>query len=98
VRRRAIAVTAVMAIGVGVFFAERHQSILPLPPTVALQSPRNGNLTADNNVKDQPVAYQEQGQPPITLFLPDTYMMTNFEESTGESSWHSYASWWDSNS
>jgi hypothetical protein len=98
VRRRAIAVTAVMALGLGAFFAERHGSIAPPQPTVALQTPRSSNLTGDDGAKEQPAAYQEQAQPPINMFLPDTYMMTNFEESTGESSWHSYDSWWNSNS
>jgi hypothetical protein len=90
--RRALTVTAVLALGAGSFFAERHQSISPLQPAVVLLPPGGGgNWT-------QPVSYQEQPQPPVNLFLPDTYLMTNFEDSTGESSWHSYDSWWSSNS
>jgi hypothetical protein len=96
-QRRALAVTAVMALGFGAFLAERHGSIAPYQATVALQSPRAANLADDSSAKEQPVADQEPAQPPINMFLPDTYMMTNFEENTGESSWHSYDSWWDSN-
>ena len=91
-RRRAIAVSALLAIAVGAFLGERHELAAPFQPTVALQSP---STTSSSN---EAVSYQEQAQPAINMFLPDTYLMTNFEDSTGESSWHSYDSWWSSNS
>jgi hypothetical protein len=39
-------------------------------------------------------SYQEQ----VNFLLPDAYVLTNFEESTGEPGWHSYDSWWNSGS
>ena len=97
-RRRALAVTTVLALGAGAFLAQRHESFPPYQPAVALLSPAGGDSTAARSANDEPVAHQEQPQPAINLFLPDAYMMTNFEDSNGESSWHTYDSWWSSNS
>ena len=91
-----LAVTTVLALGVGAFIAERHESVAPLQPAVALQPPGDTNIRREAN--DEPVVFQESPQAPGNLFLPDTYLMTNFEDSTGEPSWHSYDSWWNSNS
>ena len=97
-RRRALAAVGVLTVGLGAFVAQRHASLATLQPQVALQSPNGGNPGAVSAVNEEPVSYQEQSQPPVNLFLPDTYLMTNFEDSTGEPSWHSYDSWWGSNS
>ena len=97
-RRRAVAVTAVLALGIGAFFAERHDSIAPYQAAIALRSQARGKSTVTRSADDEPVAYEEQPQPAMNLFLPDAYLLTNFEDSNGESSWHSYDSWWGSNS
>lgn len=95
-RRRTLAVTGVMALALGAFLAERHQSVAPLEPAVALQPSPTGNGTL-NRSNGEPVSYQLQPQTPV-LYQPDTYLMNNFEDSNGDSSWHSYDSWWGSNS
>jgi len=90
IRRRSLAATAVIALTFGAFFVSRRLPFSNPPVSVAQQPQVN-----DRFAYDQSVSYQEQ---PVNLDLPDTYLLTNFAVSTGEAGWHSYDTWWSSNS
>jgi len=90
IRRRSLAATAAIALTFGAFFVSRR-SPSSNPPVSVAQQPQ----ASDRFAYDQSVSYQEQ---PVNLELPDTYLLTNFAVSTGEAGWHSYDTWWSSNS
>jgi len=98
IRRRAFATTAVLGIALGAVFTWRYPSIGSPRPSLAQASPA-GSAFANTTLRDPEPAYGAgQEQPVLELLLPEGYMVTNFVNSSGESGWHSYDSWWGSNS
>ena len=98
IRRRAFATTAVLGIALGAVFTWRYPSIGSPRPSIAQASPA-GSTFANAPLRGPEPAYGlGQEQPVVDLLLPDGYVVTNFVDSSGESGWHSYDSWWGSNS
>jgi hypothetical protein len=96
--RRAFASTAVLGIALGAVFTWRYPSIGSPRPLIAQASPAGSAFANATSRDPQPVydAGHEQSVP--DPLLPDGYTVTNFVNSSGEPGWHSYDSWWGSNS
>jgi hypothetical protein len=98
IRHRAFATTAVLGIALGAVFTWRYPSIGSPRPSIAQASPA-GSTFANAPLRGPEPAYGlGQEQPVVDLLPPDGYVVTNFVDSSGESGWHSYDSWWGSNS
>jgi hypothetical protein len=98
IRRRAFATTAVLGIALGAVFTWRYPSIGSLQPSIPQASPA-GPAFANATLRDPQPAYGAGQEQPVPYpLLPDGYTVTNFVNSSGESGWHSYDSWWGSNS
>lgn len=98
IRRSALATTAVAGIALAAVFTWRYPSTWSPPASIARPSP-TGSAFANAPLRGPEPAYGlGQEQPVLDLLLPDGYVVTNFVDSSGESGWHSYDSWWGSNS
>jgi hypothetical protein len=98
IHRRMLATTAVLGISIAAVFTWRYPVIWSPRPSIAQASPA-GSALADSTLRGPDPAYAPaQEQPVMDLVLPDGYMVTNFVNSSDESGWHSYDSWWGSNS
>jgi hypothetical protein len=98
IRRRAFATTAVLGIALGAVFTWRNPSMGSPRPSISQASPA-GPAFANATLRDPQPAYGAGQEPPVLdPLLPDGYTVTNFVNSSGESGWHSYDSWWGSNS
>jgi hypothetical protein len=99
IRRRALATTAALGISLVAVFTWRYPSIWSPRASIAQQPPPAGSAIANASLRSPEPAYGlGQEQPVVDLLLPDGYMVTNFVNSSGESGWHSYDSWWGSSS
>jgi len=98
IRRGALATTAVLGIALGAVFTWRYPSIGSPRPSIAQASPASSAIANATSRNPEPAYGLGQEQPVVDLLLPDGYMVTNFVNSSGESGWHSYDSWWGSNS
>ena len=98
IRRRAFATSVVLGISLVAVFTWRYPSIWSPRPSSA-QLPPGGSAFANAPLRSPEPAYGlGQEQPVVDLLLPEGYVVTNFVNSSGESGWHSYDSWWGSNS
>jgi len=98
-RRAAVAVAACAILIVTTFLRPENPSPQD-PPAVARQSltsSSNWMAAAEVSIGE---ADSSETQParPIALFFPDANSLTNFDSAYGERGWHSYDSWWNSNS
>jgi hypothetical protein len=98
-RRGAFATTAVLGTLLAAVFTWRYPSTWWSPPASIAQPSPAGSAFANAPLRGPEPAYGVgQEQPVVDLLLPDGYVVTNFVDSSGESGWHSYDSWWGSNS
>jgi hypothetical protein len=98
IRRRALATTAVLGFSLVAVFSWRYPSIWSPRPSIA-QPSAPGSAFANAALRGpEPASGLRQEQPVVDPLLPDGYVVTNFVNSSGESGWHSYDSWWGSNS
>ena len=98
IRRRALATSLVLGISLVAVFTWRYPSIWSPRASIA-QPPPAGSAIANASLRTPEPAYGlGQEQPVVDLLLPDGYVVTNFVNSSGESGWHSYDSWWGSSS
>ena len=98
IQRRALATTAVLGISLIAVFTWRYPSRWSPQPSIA-QLTRAGSGFANATLRSpEPTYGLGQEQPVVDFLLPDGYVVTNFVNSSGESGWHSYDSWWGSNS
>jgi len=97
-RRRTLPTTAVLGIALVAAFTWHYPSIWSPQPSIAQPSPA-GSAFANATLRGPvPASGPGQEQPVVDPLLPDGYLVTNFVNSSGESGWHSYDSWWGSNS
>jgi len=97
-RRRILSTTAVLGISLAAVLTWRYP-LLPSPQSSIAQSAPAGSALASSTLPPPEPTYPlVQEQPVLDLTLPDGYLVTNFVNSSGESGWHSYDSWWGSNS
>ena len=97
-RRKALATTAVLGISLVTLFTWRYP-LVSIPPASIAQPPPTGSAIAQSGPRGPEPAYGLGQEPPaVDLLLPDGYVVTNFVNSSGESGWHSYDSWWGSSS
>ena len=98
IRRRALVTTSVLGISL-VALSIWHYTLISSPRApIAQLSPPGTALAASSSRGPEPAYGLGQEQPVVDLLLPDGYMVTNFVDSSGESGWHSYDSWWGSSS
>lgn len=98
IRRKALATTAVLGISLVTLFTWRYPLASIPPPSIAQPSPPSSALANSSPRGPEPAYGLGQEQPVVDLLLPEGYMVTNFVDSSGESGWHSYDSWWGSSS
>ncbi|MBV8137696.1 MAG: hypothetical protein JO121_19020 [Deltaproteobacteria bacterium] len=98
IRRSALATTAALGIALAGVFTWRYPSIWSPPPSIAQPSPVGSTFANASSRGTEPAYAVGQEQPVVDLLLPDGYVVTNFVESSGESGWHAYDSWWGSSS
>jgi hypothetical protein len=98
IRRRALAATAVLGIALVAVFSSYYPSSWSQRSSIAQLSPAGSGFANPTLRGPEPTYGLGQEQPVVDLLLPDGYMVTNFANSSGESGWHSYDSWWGSSS
>lgn len=94
VRRRVVAAAGVLSIVLGLVFVQRHRSISLPAQTIAQQPVVEPEWSSTAASLDEAAAENSA----VNLFMPDAYQVTEFTESYGESGWHAYDPWWNSNS
>jgi len=98
IQRRALATTGVLGITLVAVFGWHNPSTWSERPSIAQPSPAGSGFANAVSRRPEPAYGLDQEQPVVDLLLPDGYMVTNFVNSSGESGWHAYDSWWGSSS
>ena len=98
IRRRVLASTTVLGIALVAVFSSHYSPSWSQRSSIAQLSPAGPGLANATSRGPEPSYGLGQEQPVVDLLLPDGYMVTNFANSSGESGWHSYDSWWGSSS
>jgi len=98
IRRSALATTATLGIALAAVLTWRYPSTWSPPASIAQPAPAGSAFANAPSRGPEPAYGLGQEQPVVDLLLPDGYVVTNFVDSSGESGWHSYDSWWGSNS
>src|SRR5215469_4738597 len=97
IRRRALVTTSIVGISLVGLFTWRSPLISSPWASIAQLSPPS-TASANLSPRGTESVGLGQQQPVVDLLLPDGYMVTNFANSSGESGWHAYDSWWGSSS
>jgi hypothetical protein len=98
IRRTALATTAVLGISLVTLVTWRYPWLSISPASTAQPSPASAALANASRRGPEPAYGLRQEQPAVDLLVPDGYVVTNFVDSSGESGWHAYDSWWGSSS
>ena len=98
IRRRAFATSAVLGLSLVVLFTWHYPLIWSPRASIASSSPPTSAVANSSPRGPEPAYGLGQEQPVVDLLLPDGYMVTNFVNSSDESDWHAYDSWWGSSS
>jgi len=93
IRRRALGATSLLGISLVALFTWRYPLISSPRASIAELSPPSTALANLSPRDAEPVGLGQE-EPVVDPLLPDGYMVTNFVNSSGESGWHSYDSWW----
>lgn len=97
IRRRMLATTAVLSLSLAAVLTWQYPLISSPRSSIAQSAPADSAFAKSTLPGPEPAYPVVQEQPVVDLTLPDGYLVTNFVNSSGESSWHSYDSWWGSN-
>jgi hypothetical protein len=98
IQRRVLATTGVLGITLVAVFGWHNPSTWSERPSIARPSPAGSGFANTVLRSPEPAYGLGQEQPVVDLLLPDGYMVTNFVNSSDESGWHAYDSWWGSSS
>jgi hypothetical protein len=97
VRRRVLAMTGVLAVVVGTAFFWRQAQLSDSQPVAIRNSPSTSAWPAYAAMPEA-ASGQGENQSLVGYFFPDADPVRDFNQLYGEDGWHSYDSWWTSNS